>query len=73
MTDSDGTGSHNRASLPPAERMRIEAQKLACLIRYRLRGLEGEARTANGRELLRAVPAGVRDAVVAELKGRASK
>ena len=75
MTDrttkaSAPTGSHNLASLPPAERKRIEAQKLACLIRYRLRGLDGEVRAAKGRGMLRAVPEAVRDAVVAELKGR---
>ena len=68
-----GTGSHNLASFPPAERMMIEAQKLACLIRYRLRGLEGEVRAAKGRGMLRAVPEAVRDAVVAALKARGAK
>ena len=44
MTASGRNGSHNLASLPPAERKRIEADKIACLIRHKCKGLSLEER-----------------------------
>lgn len=78
MTDcttpaSAPTGSHNLASLPPAERQRIEADKIACLIRWKCKGLKGQERHRQGNLLLAAVPEAVRDAVVAALKARGSR
>ena len=66
-------GSHNLASLPPAERKRIEADKIACLIRHKCRGLGLEEKRKRGKELLEAVPQTARDAVVERLKARASE
>ena len=66
-------GSHNLASLPPAERKRIEADKIACLIRWNCQGLKGAERQRQGSALLAAVPEAVRDAVVERLKARASE
>ena len=78
MTDrttkvSAPTGSHNLASLPPADRMRIEADKIACMIRWKCKGLKGAERQRQGNVLLAAVPEAARDAVVAALKARGAK
>lgn len=66
-------GSHNLASLPPAERKGIEADKIGCLIRWKCKGLKGAERQRQGNVLLAAVPEAVRDAVVAALKARGAK
>ncbi|EPL59933.1 hypothetical protein B382_23788 [Stutzerimonas stutzeri B1SMN1] len=66
-------GSSNLASLPAAERALIEADKTACLIRWKVRDLKGEERQRKGQELLAAVPESARPAVVAALKARAGK
>ena len=78
MTDrttkvSAPTGLRNLASLPQADRQRIEADKIACLIRWKCKGLKGEERQRQGSLLLAAVPEAVRDAVVAALKARGAK
>ena len=67
------TGSWNLALFPPADRMLIEADKTACLIRWKCAGLKGEERQRKGQELLAAVPETARPAVVAALKARASE
>lgn len=66
-------GSSNLASLSPMDRQLIEADKTACLIRWKCQGLKGEERNRKGKELLSTVPVSVRDAVVEALKARASR
>lgn len=61
----------NLAGLTADARMLIEADKTACLIRWKCQGLKGEERNRKGKELLSTVPANARDAVVAALKARA--
>lgn len=73
MSASGMTGSRNLALLPPAERQLIEADKVACLIRWKCQGLKGSARQKLGQELLAGVPEAARDAVVAALKARAGR
>ena len=72
-TASAGNGSFNLASLLPAERALINADKQACLIRWKCHGLKGAARQKLGQELLAAVPEGARNAVVQALKARGSR
>ena len=71
MSASAMTGSWNLALFPPADRMLIEADKTACLIRHKCKGLGLEEKRARGKELLAAVPESARPAVVAALKARA--
>lgn len=73
MSASAMTGSWNLALFPPADRMLIEADKTACLIRHKCRGLGLEEKRTRGKELLAAVPQAARDAVVERLKARASE
>ncbi len=72
-TASAGNGSFNLASLPAAERALIEADKTACLIRWKVRDLKGPERQRQGNVLLAAVPESARDAVVQALKARGSR
>ena len=72
-TASAGNGSFNLACCPPAERMRIEAQKHGYLILHKLKGMTGPARQARGRELMDRVPETVRPAVAEWMKARAGK
>ena len=51
----------------------IEADKIACLIRHKCKGLGLEEKRKLGREMLAAVPQAARDAVVERLKARASE
>lgn len=67
------TGSKNMASLPATDRALIEADKQACLIRWKCRHLRGKERQAEAARLLAAVAEDARDAVVAALKARASR
>lgn len=55
-TASAGNGSFNLASFPAAERALIDADKQACLIRWKVRDLKGEARSTLGKQLLAAIP-----------------
>ncbi len=73
MTASARNGSLNLACLTRAERDLIEADKTACLIRWKCAGLKGEERQRKGQELLAAVPQAARDAVVERLKARAGR
>ena len=73
MSVSAMTGSLNLACLTRAERDLIEADKTACLIRHKCRGLGLKEKRARGKELLAAVPQAARDAVVERLKARASE
>ena len=61
------------ASLTADARRLIEADKIACLIRHKCRGLGLKEKRARGKELLAAVPQAARDAVVERLKARASE
>lgn len=74
MTKSSaGTAGWNLASLTADARNLIEADKIACLIRHKCRGLGLEEKRTRGKELLAAVPQTARDAVVGRLKARASE
>lgn len=73
MSASAMTGSWNLALFPPADRMLIEADKTACLIRHKCRGLGLKEKRTRGKELLAAVPESARPAVVAALKARGAK
>ena len=73
MTGSARNGSINLACLTRAERDLIEADKTACLIRHKCKGLGLAERRKLGQEMLAAVPEAVRDAVVAALKARGAK
>lgn len=68
-----GNGSFNLALLPPADRQLINADKQACLIRWKVRDLKGAEKQRQGNVLLAAVPESARDAVVQALKARGSK
>lgn len=63
-------GSLNLALLPATERDLIEADKQACLIRWKVRDLKGPEKQRQGNVLLAAVPESARPAVVAALKAR---
>ncbi len=74
MTKSSaGTAGLNLASLTADARNLIEADKIACLIRHKCRGLGLEEKRTRGKELLETVPQNARDAVVERLKARASE
>lgn len=73
MSASVLSGSLNLALLPATERHLIEADKQACLIRWKVRDLKGPERDRQGRVLLAAVPETARPAVVAALKARGSR
>ena len=66
-------GSSNLALLPPADRELINADKQACLIRWKVRDLKGPEKQRQGNVLLSAVPESARPAVVAALKARGSR
>lgn len=65
------SGSLNLALLPVTERLLTEADKTACLIRWKCQGLSGAERQRKAQELLAAVPETARAAVVGRLKARA--
>lgn len=73
MSASEMSGFSNLASLMPADRMLIEADKTACLIRWKVRELKGPERQRQAQVLLSTVPVSVRDAVVEALKARAEQ
>lgn len=73
MTSSAASAGFNLATLTADARALIEADKTACLIRWKVRDLKGAERQRQGNVLLAAVPESARDAVVAALKARASR
>lgn len=73
MTSSAANASFNLATLTADARALIEADKQACLIRYRVRDLKGPEKQRQGNVLLAAVPESARPAVVAALKARGSR
>ena len=73
MSTSVLSGSFNLACLTRAERDLIEADKTACLIRWKVRDLNGPEKQRQGNVLLAAVPESARPAVVAALKARAGR
>ncbi len=73
MSASEMNGSLNLACLTRAERDLIEADKTACLIRWKVRDLKGPEKQRQGSVLLAAVPESARPAVVQALKARGSK
>lgn len=79
MTDCTTTRSSaapaglNLAELTADARNLIEADKIACLIRHKCRGLGLKEKRTRGQELLAAVPQTARDAVRNALVRRGSK
>ncbi|MHB1403900.1 MAG: hypothetical protein ACYCWB_16040 [Thiobacillus sp.] len=73
MNLSAANASFNLAALTADARALIEADKTACLIRWKVRDLKGLERQRQAQELLAAVPESARPAVVAALKARAGK
>lgn len=73
MKCSAANAGLNLAELTADARAMIEADKTACLIRWKVRDLKGEERQRKGQELLAAVPESARPAVVAALKARGSR
>jgi len=63
----------NLAELTADARALIEADKQACLIRWKVRDLKGPEKQRQGNVLLEAVPESARDAVVQALKARGSR
>ena len=63
----------NLAELTADARALIEADKIACLIRHKCKGLGLAERRKLGQEMLAAVPETARPAVVAALKARAGR
>ncbi|WP_454911136.1 hypothetical protein [Stutzerimonas chloritidismutans] len=61
------------AELTADARALIDADKTACLIRWKVRDLKGPEKQRQGSVLLAAVPETARPAVVAALKARAGK
>ena len=73
MTSSAANAGLNLAELTADARALIEADKTACLIRWKVRDLKGAERQRQGNVLLAAVPESARPAVVAALKARAGR
>jgi hypothetical protein len=73
MSASEMNGSLNLACLTMTERQLIEADKKACWIRWKCRGLPEAEKQRLGPQLLAAVPESARPAVVAALKARAGR
>lgn len=73
MTSSAANASFNLAALTADARALIDADKTACLIRWKVRDLKGPERQRQGNVLLAAVPESARPAVVAALKARGSR
>lgn len=73
MTGSERNGSLNLACLTMTERQLIDADKTACLIRWKVRDLKGKERQRQAQLFLSAVPADARAAVVAALAARAGR
>lgn len=73
MKCSAANAGLNLAELTADARALIEADKQACLIRWKVRDLKGAERQRQAQELLAAVPESARPAVVAALKARAGK
>lgn len=67
------SASSNLAELTADARALIEADKQACLLRWKCRDLKGQERQRQFQVLLGAVPDSVRPAVEAALRARASR
>jgi hypothetical protein len=73
MNSSAANAGLNLAELTAVARALINADKQACLIRWKVRDLKGPERQRQGNVLLAAVPESARPAVVAALKARGSR
>jgi hypothetical protein len=73
MSASEMNGSLNLACLTMTERQLINADKQACLIRWKVRDLKGPEKQRQGSVLLAAVPESARPAVRNALVRRGSK
>ena len=73
MNHSAAPAGLNLAELTADARALIEADKTACLIRWKVRDLKGPERQRQAQLHLSAVPADARDAVVDRLKARAGR
>lgn len=73
MKCSAANAGLNLAELTADARALIEADKQACLIRWKCHGLPEKEKQRLGPQLLAAVPESARPAVVAALKARGSR
>lgn len=73
MKCSAANAGLNLAELTADARALIDADKTACLIRWKVRDLKGPEKQRQGNVLLAAVPESARPAVVAALKARGSR
>jgi len=73
MSTSAANAGLNLAELTADARALIEAEKQACLIRWKVRDLKGPEKQRQGNVLLAAVPESARDAVRNALVRRGSK
>lgn len=73
MNSSAANAGLNLAELTADARALINADKTACLIRWKVRDLKGPEKQRQGSVLLAAVPESARPAVVDRLKARACK
>ncbi len=73
MNSSAANASFNLAALTADARVLIEADKTACLIRWKVRDLKGAERQRQAQLLLSDVPETARPAVVAALTARAGR
>ena len=73
MSTSAANAGLNLTELTADARALIEADKQACLIRWKVRDLKGPEKQRQGNVLLAAVPESARPAVVAALKARAGR
>lgn len=62
----------NLATLSPAERMAVSADRVACLIRHKMRMAPKKDQQGIGKAEMAKVPAHLRDAVLERLKARSS-
>lgn len=67
------TGSCNLASLSLQERQEMQADLIACRIRWQCKALKGREKQVAGSKALSALPLPMQELVVARLKARSGK
>lgn len=65
--------TRNLASLPPAQRQRIQADLIACRIRWAVRGMAPMDQQVAGNEALGRLDGGMRELVIERLRVRAGR
>lgn len=73
MNDCADQLGFNLATLPAEARAALNADLIACRIRWECRGLKGQERQRKARELLHAHPADQQTLIAAALQARASR